>query len=173
MAFLGGNNPDEKGSITLSAYHVSGAEEGCTGFMASPAGETSLEYGSNKSMPTGKYTLAFYGAPSLWHQPGIDWQGSNLPGADRGIRFHYGSNKAWTKGCYVFLDENAGWAPEKSKAASKSFDLQMGATGFHTYEYRGQPRTGASFTNSKISYRAFVNRLDYSYPTPCNVSSWF
>ncbi len=166
-------NPDEKGSITLSAYHVSGAEEGCTGFMASPAGETSLESGSNKSMPEGEYALKFFSGKK-WKQPGIDWGGSNLQGDDRFIRFHYGYSAKWTEGCYVFLDRNAGWNRLLSPSASKSFDLQMGATGFYTYEYpKGHIRTGASFKTEIISHKAFVNRLDYSFPIPCNVSSWF
>ena len=169
-------NPDEKGSITLSAYHVSGAEEGCTGFLASPAGETSLEYGSNKSMPTREYALKFYGEPYMWQQPGIDWGGSNLQGADRGIRFHYGNGVIWTHGCYVFLTQNAEWNYNISKSASESFDTQLGATGFYQYTKvingKRKTRTGAYFTNANIKYKAYVNRLDYSFPN-CTISTWF
>ena len=118
-------NPDGEGCITLSAYHVSGAEKGCTGFMASPAGETSLESGSNKSMPEGDYALKFFSGKK-WKQPGIDWGGSNLQGDDRFIRFHPGKNASWTQGCYVFLDRNAQWNPGESETASIFFRSKIG-----------------------------------------------
>jgi hypothetical protein len=129
--------------------------------MASPAGETSLENGSNKSMPERDYALKFYDG-TKWHQPGIDWEGTKLQGKDRQIRFHPGKNAAWTQGCYVFLDENAGWDYGKSEAASRSFDKQMGAEDVIYFKGpKGDDRIGAVFTNPDIRYRAFVNRLAY------------
>lgn len=114
-------------------------------------------------MPEGEYALKFYSGDDVkWHQPGIDWGGSNLKGADRGIRFHYGYGVEWTQGCYVFLDQNAEWNKDISKSASESFDTQLGAIGFYWYkDKKGISRKGAYYKTEKISYKAFVNRLAY------------
>lgn len=137
-------------------YHISGAEEGGTGYYVTPGGEPSVKNNSGKRIPEGEYPiLAPEDSGVLWRQPKIGG-----PVSIRGIRIHYGYPNpiTWTKGCFVIsnkyylVDNTIRYKKEESINAVKNFNKLLGATN-PSYKYKkpggkkGETRFGASYNN--------------------------
>ena len=146
-------NIDGNDNYMLGVYHVSGTEEGGTGFYVTPGGESSTVVGSGKRIPEGTYPIITPNGTEEWRQPGV---GGSV--YKRGIRFHYGNGnpRKWTAGCFVLFTEytknGSGIRITKSNsvAASEAFDKHLGASGFYDYTFKGsdgklRTRQGATF----------------------------
>ncbi len=157
-------NLENNDDYTLGIYHISGAEEGGTGYTITPGGEASTEKGSNKRLPQDTYTLGQgYG---MWKQP---WVLSGETGGDvsnRGIKFHFGYTypKDWTQGCFVLSSD---YTPEngtikfnqsESRQALRNFDRNLGATSIYNYNLQGKryPLIGAKFAKPLLDNKLII-----------------
>ncbi|MDY4244975.1 MAG: RHS repeat-associated core domain-containing protein, partial [Porphyromonas sp.] len=136
---------------TLGVYHVSGKEDGATGFYVAPGGASSTELGSGRRIPDGEYSITNPPKGAKWRKPGV---GGNVSG--RGIRFHYGSGnpRNWTEGCFVLSSEyvinedgNISYNKANSMEASRAFDTALGAKEHFSYKTGKKTREGSRFPN--------------------------
>ncbi|MBO4588168.1 MAG: RHS repeat-associated core domain-containing protein [Bacteroidales bacterium] len=146
-------NIDINSDYALGVYHVSGTDNGGTGFYVTPGGEASKKTGSKKRISEGTYPITTPTGEEGWRQPGV---GGDVIG--RGIRFHYGNGnpQLWTEGCFVlFTDYTLNGTgiritKNNSISASESFDKHLGASGFYNYTIKRsngstKSRQGATF----------------------------
>ncbi|MGN0223219.1 MAG: RHS repeat-associated core domain-containing protein, partial [Muribaculaceae bacterium] len=132
---------------TLGVVHISGKSGiGSTLFYVTPGGESSNAVGSEKRINDGEYPFATPNQWNKWQKPGLGGQVAN-----RGIRFHYGTSRGWSQGCFIlsnsyYLDGgkvkfNLG----ASQNASAAFDNLLGATEQIEYSSNGKSRQGSVF----------------------------
>ncbi|MGB4791623.1 MAG: hypothetical protein WBH46_08640, partial [Bacteroidales bacterium] len=142
------NNED----YTLGIYHISGAEEGGTGFVITPGGEPSTELGSNKRLPSDIYKLGHGG--TKWDQVWV-LSGENSGNvSERGIKFHFGypNPTAWTTGCFVISSgytkegDAISFKKDESRQALIDFDTNLGGK---TYNYN---RSGYTYTFIGVNF---------------------
>jgi len=155
------NNED----YTLGIYHISGAENGGTGYTITPGGEASTGKGSNKRLPPDTYTLEQGGG--IWHQPWVTEGETSGDVRSRGIKFHfgYGDPTKWTKGCFVissnYTPKNGSilFEESESRQALINFDRNLGATDINTnkkVEGKRYTLIGAKFGKSVLDYKLIL-----------------
>ena len=141
----------DKQSYTLGVYHVSGAEEGGTGFYITPGGQSSTIVNSGLRIPEGVYPITTPTGGEKWRKPGV---GGIVSG--RGIRFHYAGSsnpRGWTQGCFVLSNSYSTngnqilFDPDESKKASHTFDELLGGSRHFPYYKDGRRREGTIFPN--------------------------
>lgn len=155
-------NLDITSDYTLGIYHISGEQNGGTGFFVTPGGTPSIKNGSGARIPEGDYPIL---APNggRWEQPQV---GGSV--AQRGIRFHYGylTPRDWTEGCFVLSSDysvNNGkiqFTKQNSMDAVQNFDYALGGGKFYRYSFtnsRGKIKTryGSKFKNN-IKHKLYL-----------------
>jgi len=157
-------NLENNDDYTLGIYHISGAEEGGTGYTITPGGDASTVKGSNKRLPQDIYTLGQgYG---IWKQPWVLSGETSGEVRNRGIKFHFGYTypKDWTQGCFVlssdYTSENGTikFNQSESRQALRNFDRNLGATSIYNYNLQGKryPLIGAKFGKPILDYKLIL-----------------
>jgi RHS repeat-associated protein len=158
-------NLENNDDYTLGIYHISGAENGGTGYTITPGGEASTGKGSNKRLPPDTYTLEQGGG--IWHQPWVTEGETSGDVRSRGIKFHfgYGDPTKWTKGCFVissnYTPKNGSilFEESESRQALINFDRNLGATDINTnkkVEGKRYTLIGAKFGKSVLDYKLIL-----------------
>lgn len=159
-------NLENNDNYTLSIYHISGAEEGGTGYAVTPGGSASGEVNSNKRLPTDVYDLeASPNSGVIWRQPWVV-RGENTGSVrSRGVKFHFGYTepRKWTKGCFVIssdYDIQYGvikYTQEQSRQAVRDFDRHLGATEVYNYKDKKKyTQIGAKFKKTKLDHKLIL-----------------
>ena len=147
------NTGEGKDGYVLGVYHVSGVEEGGTGFYVTPGGEASNKEESGRRIIDGTYPIIVPHDKAEWKYPGV--------GGDvkvRGSRFHYGYPypRGWSKGCFIlFYDYNLVGGKvivteQSTRTAAINFAHLMGGVGIVDYSFTAKDgtvknRTGVSW----------------------------
>ena len=154
----------EEGGETFGIYHVSGQADEGTGFYVSPGGDPSTGVGSGRRIPVGNYPLNAPHKDAQWQAVGV---GGSV--ASRGVRFHYGMDRAigWTTACFVLfydytrINELTNINLESSLTAYKNFSTMLGAESFIPEciyiksEHRTKVRLAGIYPNP-VTHRFFL-----------------
>ena len=135
-------NLDITDKYTLGIYHISGVEDGGTGYFVTPGGNSSNIAGSGRRINDGEYPINAPNGSERWRKPGV---GGSV--AARGVRFHYdvanGFPRKSTEGCFVLsynYDVKNGQIMypniSDSKLASRNFDRFIGGSCHYNYIYK-------------------------------------
>lgn len=156
-------NLENNDNYTLSIYHISGVEEGGTGYAVLPGGSASGEVNSNKRLPPDVYDLEV--SPNsgvIWRQPWVV-RGENTGSVrSRGVKFHFGYTepRKWTEGCFVISSdydiENGviKYTQEQSRQAVRDFDRHLGATDVYDYKDKKKyTQIGAKLKKTKLDHK--------------------